>query len=220
MNLGGGVTMPRTRLSYDELMHYGVLGMKWGVRRYRNADGTLTSAGKKRDARWAKHNPGKAERAVKLRDSVIESKKAAIARAKKDLEVDQKQASKDLKNIDFEKEARKQLKDQRTYLQESYEMGHFHRKPTDSDVIDSFYWDLGMMPQKGATVKDVANIIRADTEIMKKNKLYDVLIENDKKAISQGERIIQSISEMPLKEIYSNQNGIYYDYWKDRGYYD
>ena len=55
---------------------------------------------------------------------------------------------------------------------------------------------------------------------MKKNKLYDVLIENDKKAISQGERIIQSISEMPLKEIYSNQNGIYYDYWKDRGYYD
>ena len=77
-----------------------------------------------------------------------------------------------------------------------------------------------MIPPKGATVKDVANVIRADTEIMKKNKLYDVLIEDDKKAISQGERIIQSISEMPLKEIYNNQNDIYYDYWKDRGYYD
>lgn len=212
--------MSKTRLSSDELMHYGVLGMKWGVKRYRNADGTLTLVGKKRDALWAKHNPGKAERAVKLRDSVIESKKAAIARAKKELEANQKQASYDLKNIDFEKEARKQLKDQRAYLQESYEMGHFHRKPTDSDAIDSFYWELGMMPPKGATVKDVANIIRADTEIMKKNKLYDVLIENDKKAISQGEQIIKSISEMPLKEIYNNQNDIYYDYWKDRGYYD
>ena len=55
---------------------------------------------------------------------------------------------------------------------------------------------------------------------MKKNKLYDVLIEDDKKAISQGEQIIKSISEMPLKEIYSNKNDIYYDYWKDRGYYD
>lgn len=32
----------------QELMHYGVLGMKWGVRRYQNADGTLTEAGKRR----------------------------------------------------------------------------------------------------------------------------------------------------------------------------
>jgi hypothetical protein len=32
----------------NELKHYGVLGMKWGVRRYQNKDGSLTPAGKKR----------------------------------------------------------------------------------------------------------------------------------------------------------------------------
>ena len=42
------IIIHRAGESEDELMHYGVRGMKWGVRRYQNADGTLTDAGKKR----------------------------------------------------------------------------------------------------------------------------------------------------------------------------
>lgn len=34
----------------NELYHWGIKGMKWGVRRYQNKDGTLTEEGKKRYA--------------------------------------------------------------------------------------------------------------------------------------------------------------------------
>lgn len=44
----------------EELTHHGILGQKWGVRRYQNQDGSLTAAGKKRleqkDAKWARKN--------------------------------------------------------------------------------------------------------------------------------------------------------------------
>ena len=43
----------------NELYHWGVKGMKWGVRRYQNSDGTLTNAGKKRYERDQRENAGK-----------------------------------------------------------------------------------------------------------------------------------------------------------------
>lgn len=41
------------------LYHHGVKGMRWGRRRYQNADGTLTDAGKKRYERDQRENRGK-----------------------------------------------------------------------------------------------------------------------------------------------------------------
>ena len=39
----------------DELCHFGIKGMKWGIRRYQNADGSLTKAGKKRYEEYDKY---------------------------------------------------------------------------------------------------------------------------------------------------------------------
>ena len=41
-------------MSPTYLEHHGILGQKWGIRRFQNPDGTLTEAGKKRQAQYDK----------------------------------------------------------------------------------------------------------------------------------------------------------------------
>lgn len=65
------------------LYHHGVKGMKWGVRRYENEDGTLTAAGKERyndyDKKKARKNVDRLYRELDNRKSEIGIKAASAA---------------------------------------------------------------------------------------------------------------------------------------------
>lgn len=93
---------------YDELYHHGIKGQKWGVRRFQNEDGSLTSAGKKRLASTSD--------TIK-RDALAKSYNDNIAKGDKN---SIKQAKKDARNIaklddKAEAEARKAIKTQRKH---------------------------------------------------------------------------------------------------------
>ena len=66
----------------DELYHHGVKGMKWGVRRYQNSDGSLTSAGKKRYASDADGDRSTASSGKKRYASDADSDRALKSRIK------------------------------------------------------------------------------------------------------------------------------------------
>lgn len=73
------------RYSNDELNHYGVLGMRWGVRRYQNIDGSLTERGKDHREAYVKREQ---RRLNKLYDREQRRYDRKIARAEKRGEAD------------------------------------------------------------------------------------------------------------------------------------
>lgn len=87
------------------LEHHGILGQKWGIRRFQNYDGTLKNAGKKRrsEDRVKKRAERKAARAEKKEaktQAKAEKKEAKAEEARKNLRAD---IDKAIANVDFKK---------------------------------------------------------------------------------------------------------------------
>ena len=87
------------------LEHHGILGQKWGIRRFQNYDGTLKAAGKRRaktdrDKERAERKAAKAEKKEAKAQAKAEKKEAKEEEARKNL---RSEIDKAIANVDFKK---------------------------------------------------------------------------------------------------------------------
>ena len=113
------------------LYHHGVKGMKWGVRRYQNKDGSLTDAGKKRLTeglqknfkKAAKKNPYSAS--AKYQDDVKDAANRGLTIADKKQVLDAREKAMDAYNKRMDAElAQLELDD----LGESYALDYYNKR--------------------------------------------------------------------------------------------
>lgn len=94
-----------------ELVHYGIRGMKWGIRRYQNADGTLTGAGKVRDRMVRKRNLKKAEKILKGSKKTVKRRLSQITDEELQKAVNRLQLERTYKNLTTPPDKHKKAKE-------------------------------------------------------------------------------------------------------------
>lgn len=105
-------------VSEDELTHHGTRGMKWGVRRYQNSDGSLTAEGRKRYGVGDGRDTRGGDRSATSETSPRKSRGTGTDSSGRSERVNKKEATKNKKTVNDEKtiknDTNKQIEEKKT----------------------------------------------------------------------------------------------------------
>ena len=156
--LGGGVKLDTRN---TELFHYGVKGMKWGVRRYQNKDGSLTNAGQKRYAKSVrkianKKNNSEYTKVLKNDTRMADAIKKTSKAANRYLELEDK-ADKDV-----QKAYAKAEKKAKAYIDKNWDGSYPSKQPGAQKKRDNRYYDKWLEGLTDEFYKDPPSAKQAD----------------------------------------------------------
>ena len=136
-------------MSSNELTHHGIKGMRWGVRRYQNKDGTLTKAGRKKMAKLDKEY---SKLTGQNRNRNTESPNTRLSKMSDD------EIRSRINRINLERDYLDLINNQDSINKQSKGKGFI--KTVRSDVIKPVAIDLGRQALKSGGVKILNNLVK------------------------------------------------------------
>ena len=205
----------------NELYHHGIKGQKWGVRRFQNTDGSLTSDGKKRYGegsdrveKYSKKAVGWENRAINAKTGIgrgISTEMAMYRRAKSDRLAEK--ATNDYKFLAVNKNAARTLRSQ-SETKANIAKGLKERSENSTGLKQKYLMEKAIKNLASANNYDIAGMRYSDVanaKIGKKMSTYinDVVREssytNAGRKRSFGTSVAESIGDQVISNVFNNK---------------
>ena len=191
----------------NELYHYGVLGMKWGRRKYQNKDGSLTPAGEKRYAKLEKKVSKKYAKAGR------KAGEAAYQRDKGDREYEQHKKAASA----FDKAAKKYEKEGNYFKAEASRRASEAIKTRGENKRAERYEMADYYMKRSNKLKEKANTFATKKKVdMGKSKVDSILKQSKQKGYENAKDAEEFQKEMNVQRNFGDTGADIYRYAKGR----